>query len=182
MKVNDSNKEVEALKKNYIEKVSEEERIKLEKDMTGWRVLCNLGQKNMNNLSSFNFFKTNIKAWVSEFYFTAVTIIDQRVLLVSPECPEYLFIDPSDLVNAFNEYEEEVNDGVMKLFDDWVNIGKNSNIVNPANTYYYGDITTTSSSSTNKSGLYMSKTGNLYYYDGNDCRILSINNVGDGIN
>ena len=69
----------------------------------------------------------------------------------------------------------------MKLFDNWVNIGKYSNIVNPANTYYYGDITTTSAS-TNKSGLYMDKTGKLYYCDGTDCRTLSINNVGDGTN
>lgn len=176
------NNKSSVLEKYCIERVSGEEAEKLKKNMTGWRVLCNLGQKNMNNLSSFNFFKTNNKAWVSEFYFTTITIIDQRVLLVSPECPEYLFIDPSDLVDVVGEYEVELNEGVMKLFDDWVNIGKNSNIVNPANTYYYGDITTTSSSSTNKSGLYMSKTGNLYYYDGNDCRILSISNVGDGIN
>ena len=177
------NNKSSVLEKYCIEKVSSEEAEKLEKNMTGWRVLCNLGQKNMNNLGSFNFFKTDNKAWISEFYFTIVTIINQRILLVSPECPEYLFIDPSDLVDVVGEYEVELNEGVMKLFDDWVKIGKNSDIVNPANTYYYGDITaTTSAASTNKSGLYMSKTGNLYYYDGNDCRILSINNVGDGTN
>lgn len=178
-KVNDKSS---VLEKYCIEKVSSEEAEKLEKDMTGWRVLCNVGQKNMNNLSSFHFFKTNIKAWVSEFYFTVVTIINQRVLLVSPECPEYLFIDPSDLVNAFNEYEEEVNGGVIKLFEDWIKIGKNSDIVSSANTYYYGDITTTATSSTNKSGLYMDKTGKLYYCDGNYCRTLNISNVGDGRN
>lgn len=125
MKVNDKSS---ILEKYCIERVSSEETKKLEKNMTGWRVLCNLSQKNMNNLSSFNFFKTNNKAWVSEFYFTTVTIIDQRVLLVSPECPEYLFIDPSDLVNVFNEYEEEVNNGVMKLFEDLMKIRENSNI------------------------------------------------------
>lgn len=130
MKVNDKSS---VLEKYRIERVSSEEAEKLEKNMTGWRVLCNLGQKNVNNLSSFNFFKTNNKAWVSEFYFTAVIIIDQRVLLVSPECPEYLFIDPSDLVNAFNEYEEEVNNYVMvmKSFEDWMKIRENSDIVNP---------------------------------------------------
>ena len=141
MKVNDKSS---VLEKYCIERVSSEEAEKLKKNMTGWRVLCNLDQKNMNNLSSFNFFKTNNKAWVSEFYFTAVTITDQRVLLVSPECPEYLFIDPSDLVNAFNEYEEEVNNCVMKLFEDWKKISKNSDIVNPA--YYHRNIT----ASTNK--------------------------------
>ena len=179
MKVNDKSS---VLEKYCIERVSSEEAEKLEKNMTGWRVLCNLGQKNMNNLSSFNFFKTNNKAWVSEFYFTIVTIINQRVLLVSPECPEYLFIDPSDLVDAFNEYEEEVNNSVINLFEDLMKIRENSDIiVNPV--YYYGDITaTTSAASTNKSGLYMDKTGKLYYYDGNDCRTLSISNVGDGTN
>lgn len=167
------NNKSSVLEKYCIERVSSEEAEKLEKNMTGWRVLCNLGQKSINNLGSFNFFKTNNKAWVSEFYFITVTIINQRILLVSPECPEYLFIDPSDLVDVVREYEVELNEGVMKLFDD-LRLIKHNPIVD--GTYY----TTISSDTTGN--LFMDPAGKLYYCDGTDFRTLSISNVGDGTN
>ena len=162
------NNKSSVLEKYCIERVSSEEAEKLEKNMTGWRVLCNLGQKNMNNLSSFNFFKTNNKAWVSEFYFTAVTIINQRVLLVSPECPEYLFIDPSDLVDVVREYEVELNEGVMKLFDDLRLLKYNPTV---DETYY----TTISSDTTGN--LFMDPAGKLYYCDGTDENNITMRNL-----
>lgn len=128
------------LKINYGIDIFSTELLK-ETSLLNWRVIFEL--KNTLYLSS-SLFKTKKEGgWIEEFYIYTMPIYSSIIFLVSDNCPEYLFVDPADLVDPIKEYIEGTS---INLYNS-LNLSLNSNV-------NYDDLknsyisTTTSSSST----------------------------------
>ena len=94
------------LKNNYGIEVFSSELLK-ETSLLNWRVIFEL--KNTIFLTSGVFKTKKEGGWIEEFYIYTLPVYANTVFLVSSNCPEYLFIDPSDLVDPIKEYLEGTN-------------------------------------------------------------------------
>lgn len=94
------------LKNNYGIEVFSTELLK-EISLLNWRVIFEL--KNAIYLTS-SLFKTNKeRGWIEEFYIYTIPVYANIIFLVSSNCPEYLFVDPSDLIDPIKKYLEKTN-------------------------------------------------------------------------
>lgn len=110
----------------------------IETSLLNWRVIFEL--KDTTFLSSCLFKTRKEGGWIEEFYIYATPIYNKIIMLVDSNCPEYLFIDPSDLIDPIKDYLINTN---INLFDSL----NNCITTNISTDYYDGSnmISTTAS-------------------------------------
>ena len=93
----------ENLKNYFLEKITEE-------DLSEYKVLGKIkgGERNIT------VFKTDDKAWISEFKIALIPIAttdncfeNNTLILVSPECPEYYIMNKEEILNMMTELMED---------------------------------------------------------------------------
>ena len=127
------------LKINYGIDIFSTELLK-ETSLLNWRVIFEL--KNTLYLNS-SLFKTKKEGgWIEEFYIYTMPIYSSIIFLVSDNCPEYLFVDPADLVDPIKEYIE----------------GTSINLYNSLNLSLSSDISYNSYASNNSSTILNTQT------------------------